>query len=85
MRGPELDQQTVKLLPFLLSGPTNPWGGVKRVDVNTLKPFGFDRLERRADPLDAQPPLQKLQIFEFCGCREVKQNWARRDDVCERR
>jgi len=82
----ELDQQAVEVPPFLINDLLNRlWEGVKRVDADTLKDFGFDGLERGADPLYARPSLQKLQIFEFCGLREVKQKRTRRGYVCKRR
>ena len=86
MRGPELDQQAVKVPPFLINGLLNRlWEGAKRVDADTLKTFGFDGLKRRADPLDTRPSLQKPQMFEFRGRGEVKQKRTRWGYVCKRR
>ena len=56
---PELDQQAVKVPPFLINDlPNRLLEGVKRVDANTLKAFGFDGSENGVDPLYARrmPP-----------------------------
>jgi len=63
MGGPELDQQVVEVLPFLINGFRNCF--VVQVDANTSKAFGYDGSERRGDPSDTRLCQRKLHILEF--------------------
>jgi len=73
MRGPELDQQAVEILPFLEKRVLNRVGG-GWVDGNMLKGFRFHGLERCGDhPRDVQRSPPKRQMFEFCSLGEVKE------------
>jgi len=84
MQGLKLDQQAIEVLPFLINRILNHESG-GWVDGDTLKGFGSDGLERRGDPFDVQRSPPELQIFEFCGLREVKEKRPRRSCVRERR
>ena len=68
MQGPQLDQQAVEVLPFLMNCVLNREGSCW-VEGDMLKGFGFDGLERRGDPLDVQRSPPKCQILKFRGLR----------------
>ena len=66
--GPEINQQTVEVLPFLINCFIDGLpGGVKRVDVDTSNALGFDGLNYGGNPLDTRGSPQKAQTFEFRG------------------
>jgi len=65
MQIPELDQQAVEVLPFLINCILNRVGGATWIEGDMLKGPGFNGLERCGDPLDSQPSPAKLQVLEF--------------------
>lgn len=79
VRGPEFEQQVVKVLPFPMNCLVNRalWGGGQLVDPDQPKVFGFDGSERRGDPLDTHPSPPKYQVLKFCGLGEVRQRRPR--------
>lgn len=72
MRGPEFDQQAVKVLPLLINSFLDLfWEGGNRADGDMLEVSGSDGSECCSDPLNAQFLPRKLQMFEFGGFGEV--------------
>ena len=73
MRGTELDQQAVEVLPFRINRFTNSLReDVQRVDVDTFNTLRFDGSECPGDPSDIGLSPLKCDMFELRGLGEVK-------------